>query len=104
MEIKESNLKKNLLYKLRYKYFEKFSDINKLKLEIRILEYIRKLKEIYASPTSKPNGQNCLKDIIRINNFLTICIFINNNVKYCSVGNLIIELESIKKNDIYKRE
>ena len=102
MEIDKSKLNKGLLYKLRYKYFEKYNDIiyddiNKLNLEIRILEYIRKLKEIYASPTSKPNGQDCLKDIIRINNFLTICIFISNNLKYCSVGNLIPELESIKK-------
>ena len=102
MEIERSSLKKNLLYNLRYKYFEKYndiiySDINKLNLEIRILEYIRKLKEIYASPTSKPNGQDCLKDIIRINNFLSVCIFISNNMKYSSVGNLIPELESIKK-------
>jgi len=102
MEIEKSKLNKSLLYKLRYKYFEKYNDIiyddiNKLNLEIRILEFIRKLKEVYASSTSKPNGKNCLKDIIRINNFLTICIFINNNVKYCSVGNLIPELESIKK-------
>ena len=102
MEIEKSNLNKNLLYKLRYQYFEKFNDIiytdiNKLNLEIRILEYIRKMKEIYASPTSKPNGQDCLKDIIRINNFLTICIFIRNNVKHCSESNLIPELESIKK-------
>ena len=90
MEIDKSKLNKGLLYKLRYKYFEKYNDIiyddiKKLNLEIRILDFIRKLKEVYASSTSKPNGQNCLKDIIRINNFLTICIFISHNVKYCSV-------------------
>ena len=102
MEIKDSNLNKSLLYNLRVKYFQKYNeiidnDIIGLGLEDKILNLIRKVKEYYVPPTSKPTGDDCKKDISKINSLMSICRFLSQTDKYNSVVNLVPELDSIKK-------
>jgi hypothetical protein len=102
IELKGSNLDKSLLYNLRVKYFQKYNeiidnDIIGLGLEDKILDLIRKIKENYIPPTSKPTGDDCKKDLSKINSFISICRFLSQTDKYNSVVNLILELDSIKK-------
>jgi len=102
IEIKNSKLNKSFLYELKMKYFYKYNkvideDIKKLNLEIIILDLIREIKEKYIPPSSKPSGDECKKDILKINNLLSICKFLNVTDKYNNAVNLIPELDSMKK-------
>ena len=102
IEIKNSKLNKSFLYELKSKYLYKYhkiidEDIKKINLEIRILDLIRELKEKYIPPSSKPTGDDCKKDILRINNFLSLCNFLTTVDKFNDAINLIPELDSMKK-------
>lgn len=102
IEIKNSKLNKSYLYEVKIKYFYKYNkiideDIKKLNLEIRILDFIRKLKEKYIPPSSKPTGDDCKKDILKINNFLSVCKFLAVTDKFNNSVNLIPELDIMKK-------
>lgn len=102
IEIKNSKLNKSFLYELKIKYIYKYNkiideDVSKLNLEIRILDLVRELKEKYIPPSSKPTGDDCKKDILKINNFLSLCNFLTVTDKFNNSINLIPELDSMKK-------
>ena len=101
-QIKDSNLNKSFLFELKKKYIYKYhdvidEDIEKLDLENKIMDFIRKLKEKYIPPSSKPSGDECKKDILKISNFLSVCKFLSGIDRFNNCVNLISELDGIKR-------